>query len=63
MIVVVQQKKMHKFCFKLFRQCFHKIFDSFFCSIVAGTEPLNKDGSPPHHEAQTVKLEMEDKMA
>ena len=20
--------------------------------IMAGTEPLNKDGSPPHHEAQ-----------
>ena len=26
------------------------------------TEPLNEDGSPPHHETQTVKLEMEDKM-
>ena len=26
------------------------------------TEPLNDDGSPPHHETQTVKLEMEDKM-
>ena len=26
------------------------------------TKPLNEDGSPPHREAQTVKLEMEDKM-
>ena len=29
---------------------------------MTGTEPLNADGSPPHHVAQTVKLEMEDKM-
>ena len=29
---------------------------------MTGTEPLNEDGSPPHCEAQTVKLEMEDKM-
>ena len=26
------------------------------------TKPLNEDGSPPHREAQTVKLEMKDKM-
>ena len=31
-------------------------------NIMAATEPLNGDGSPPHREAQTVKLEMEDKM-
>ena len=32
--------------------------------VMAGTEPLNEDGSPPHHEAKTVKLENEmlDKM-
>ena len=30
--------------------------------ILARTEPLNEDRSPPHHEARTVKLEMEDKM-
>ena len=30
--------------------------------IMTGTEPLNKDGSPPHREARIVKLEMEDKM-
>ena len=30
--------------------------------IMAGTEPLNEDGSPPHCKAQTVKLEMEDKI-
>ena len=29
---------------------------------MAGTEPLNEDGSPLHREAQTLKLEMEDKM-
>ena len=29
---------------------------------MAETEPLNQDGSPPHREDQTVKLEMEDKM-
>ena len=29
---------------------------------LTGTEPLNKDGSPPHREVWTVKLEMEDKM-
>ena len=28
---------------------------------MTGTEPFNKDGSPPHREARTVKLEMEDK--
>ena len=30
--------------------------------MVTGAEPLNEDGSPPHREAQTVKLEMEDQM-
>ena len=30
--------------------------------ILAGAEPLNEVGSPPHHEAQSVKLEMVDKM-
>ena len=30
--------------------------------IMTGTEPLTKDGSPPHPKARTVKLEMEDKM-
>ena len=30
---------------------------------MAGTEPLNQDGSPPCCEARTVNLEMEDKMA
>ena len=30
--------------------------------FVTGTEPLNKDSSPPHREARTVKLEMEDKL-
>ena len=29
---------------------------------MAGTEPLNEDGSPPHHEARIVELEMEEKM-
>ena len=29
---------------------------------MARTEPLNEDGSLPHPEARTVKLEMEDKM-
>ena len=31
--------------------------------IMAGTEPLNKDGSPPCCGARILKLEMEDKMA
>ena len=30
---------------------------------MAKTEPLNKVGSPTQREAQTVKLEMENKMA
>ena len=30
--------------------------------IMTGTEPLNEDSSPPHWEARTVKLKMEDKM-
>ena len=30
--------------------------------ILARTEPLNKDSSPPHHEARNKKLRMEDKM-
>ena len=30
--------------------------------IMAGTEPHNEDSSPPHCEAQTVKLKMEEKM-
>ena len=29
---------------------------------MTGTEPFNKDGSPPHCKARTMKLEMEDKM-
>ena len=29
---------------------------------MARTEPLNEGGSPPHREAWTMKLEMEDKM-
>ena len=43
-----------------------KLISITVCSIrykiMTGTEPLNKDSSPPHHEAQTVKLKMEDKM-
>ena len=30
--------------------------------IMTGTEPLKKNGRPPHREARTVKLVMEDNM-
>ena len=29
---------------------------------MTATEPFKEDGSPPHCEARTMKLEMEDKM-
>ena len=29
--------------------------------LMAGTEPLNEDGSPLHHKAQTCELVMQDK--
>ena len=51
------------------RSCLKPVVAEWFTSstmhkvqIMTGTEPINEDGSPPHREAQTVKLEKVDKM-